>query len=286
MAYHVELKIAAKTDTGLVRSHNEDAIAHDPECGLAILADGMGGYNAGEVASAIATTTLKDAVEGQLRERSWSSRPNHSKFVQHLLVSSVERANTAILDAARKEPQFSGMGTTIVAVVFHQNKLTIAHVGDSRVYRLRRGELALITRDHSMLQEQIDAGLIDPEWARFSANRNLITRAVGVDHVVNVEVHDHLTQAGDTYLLCSDGLSDMLSMKEIGDILNKTSSDLELTCEALVARANKNGGRDNTSVILINVKSSQGASQRLPARAFSWLADKTTARWRHKKLAK
>ena len=105
-------------------------------------------------------------------------------------------------------------------------------------------------------------------------------------HVVNVEVHDHLTQAGDTYLLCSDGLSDMLSMKEIGDILNKTSSDLELTCEALVARANKNGGRDNTSVILINVKSSQGASQRLPARAFSWLADKTTARWRHKKLAK
>jgi protein phosphatase len=286
MAYHVELKIAAKTDTGLVRSHNEDAIAHNPECGLAILADGMGGYNAGEVASAIATSTLKDAVEGQLQGRSWGSRPNHSKFVQHLLVSSVEHANTAILEAARKEPQFSGMGTTIVAAVFHQNKLTIAHVGDSRVYRLRKGELTLITRDHSMLQEQIDAGLIDPEWARFSANRNLITRAVGVDHIVNVEVHDHLTQTGDTYLLCSDGLSDMLSMKEIGDILNKTSSDLELTCEALVARANKNGGRDNTSVILINVKSSEAASQRLPVRAFSWLADKTTARWRHKKWAK
>lgn len=286
MAYHVELKIAAKTDTGLVRSHNEDAIAHNHECGLAILADGMGGYNAGEVASAIATSTLKEMTEAQLQGRSWNGRPGHSKFVQQLLVTSVERANAAILEAARKEPQFSGMGTTIVAAVFHQNKLTVAHVGDSRVYRLRRGELSLITRDHSMLQEQIDAGLIDPEWARFSANRNLITRAVGVDHVVDVEVHDHQTQAGDIYLLCSDGLSDMLSMKEIGDILNKTSSDLELTCDALVARANKNGGRDNTSVILINVQSSQAASQGLPRRALTWIAGKTKARWRQKKLAK
>ncbi|HEY8024145.1 MAG TPA: Stp1/IreP family PP2C-type Ser/Thr phosphatase [Burkholderiaceae bacterium] len=286
MAYHVELKIAAKTDTGLVRSHNEDAIAHNHECGLAILADGMGGYNAGEVASAIATSTLKEMTEAQLQGRSWNGRPGHSKFVQQLLVTSVERANAAILEAARKEPQFSGMGTTIVAAVFHQNKLTVAHVGDSRVYRLRRGELSLITRDHSMLQEQIDAGLIDPEWARFSANRNLITRAVGVDHVVDVEVHDHQTQTGDIYLLCSDGLSDMLSMKEIGDILNKTASDLELTCDALVARANKNGGRDNTSVILINVQSSQAASQGLPRRALTWIAGKTKARWRQKKLAK
>ena len=286
MGYHVELKIASKTDTGLVRSHNEDAVAHTHECGLAILADGMGGYNAGEVASAIATATVKDAVESQLSGRNWNNRTNHSKFVQHLLVSSVERANTAILDAARKEPQFSGMGTTIVAAVFHHNKISIAHVGDSRVYRLRRSELALITRDHSMLQEQIDAGLIDPEWARFSANRNLITRAVGVDHVVNVEVHDHQTQAGDVYLICSDGLSDMLSMQEIGDILNKTISDLELTCEALVARANKNGGRDNTSVILINVKSSQTMSRGFSLRALSWISDKTRVRWPRKKPAK
>jgi serine/threonine protein phosphatase PrpC len=286
MAYHVELKIAAKTDTGLVRSHNEDAIAHNHEYGLAILADGMGGYNAGEVASAIATSTLKESVEGQLHDRSWSTRTNHSRFIQHLLVGSVERANAAILDAARKEPQFSGMGTTVVAAIFHQNKLTVAHVGDSRVYRLRRGELALITRDHSMLQEQIDAGLIDPEWARFSANRNLITRAVGVDHVVNVEVHDHQTQPGDIYLLCSDGLSDMLSMQEIGDILNKTASDLELTCDALVARANKNGGRDNTSVILIDVRSNQAGSRGLSGRALSWIAGKTKAGWQRKKLAK
>jgi protein phosphatase len=285
MAYHVELKIASKTDTGLVRSHNEDAIVHNPEFGLAVLADGMGGYNAGEVASAIATATLKDAVEKELVKHDWLGRNNHSKFVQHLLVGSVERANMAILDAARKEPQFSGMGTTIVAGIFHQDKLTIAHVGDSRVYRLRRGELALITRDHSMLQEQIDAGLIDPEWARFSANRNMITRAVGVDSAVQVEVHDHLTQVGDIYLLCSDGLSDMLSTQEIHEIMNRSVSDLELTCEALVARANKNGGRDNTSVILIDVQANEAAQNGLPGRALSWLADKTVG-LKRSKLAK
>lgn len=285
MAYHVELKIASKTDTGLVRSHNEDAIVHNPEFGLAVLADGMGGYNAGEVASAIATATLKDAVEKELAKHDWLGRNNHSKFVQHLLVGSVERANMAILDAARKEPQFSGMGTTIVAGIFHQDKLTIAHVGDSRVYRLRRGELALITRDHSMLQEQIDAGLIDPEWARFSANRNMITRAVGVDSAVQVEVHDHLTQVGDIYLLCSDGLSDMLSTQEIHEIMNRSVSDLELTCDALVARANKNGGRDNTSVILIDVQANEATQNGLPGRALSWLADKTVG-LKRSKLAK
>lgn len=286
MAYRVELQFAAKTDTGLVRSHNEDAIAHSDEYGLAILADGMGGYNAGEVASAIATSTMKQAVESQLQARGWVARPSQSKYIQQLLVGSVERANSAILEAARAEPQFSGMGTTVVAAVFHQNKVTVAHVGDSRVYRLRRGELALLTRDHSLLQEQIDAGMIDPELARFSSNRNLITRAVGVDHLIEVEIHDHLTQIGDVYLICSDGLSDMLSMQEIGEILNNTSSDLELSCDALVARANKNGGRDNTSVILISVRSNEAGAAKLPEKALNWIGDKAKVRWLWKRLVK
>jgi protein phosphatase len=286
MAYHVELQIAAKTDTGLVRSHNEDSYTHSREYGLAILADGMGGYNAGEVASAIATSTMKETVEGQLRVHGWDTRSNHSKFIQQLLIGSVERANTAIIDAARAEPQFSGMGTTLVAAVFHQNKLTVAHVGDSRVYRLRRRELALLTRDHSLLQEQIDAGMIDPELARFSSNRNLITRAVGVDHLIEVEVHDHLTQIGDVYLLCSDGLSDMLSKQEIGEILSHTASDLELTCEALVARANKNGGSDNISVVLIAVQSFEVNDSGLPERALNWINDKAKVRWPWKRQVK
>lgn len=286
MAYHVELQIAAKTDTGLVRAHNEDSIALSPECGLAILADGMGGYNAGEVASSIATSTLKESVEQQIQSHGWNARANLSKFIQHLLVGSVERANNAILDAARAEPQFSGMGTTVVAAFFHHDKMTVAHVGDSRLYRLRRGVLTLMTRDHSLLQEQIDAGMIDAEMARFSPNRNLITRAVGVDYTINVEIHDHQTQVGDTYLLCSDGLSDMLSMQEIAEILNKTASDLELTCDALVARANRNGGRDNTSVILVTVQSSEVSTAKLPKRALNWISDKTKVRWRRDKLAK
>jgi len=286
MAYHVELQIAAKTDTGLVRSHNEDSIAHSREHGLAILADGMGGYNAGEVASAIATSTIKEMVEAQMQAHAWDARSNHSKYIQQLLIGSVERANDAIIDAARAEPQFSGMGTTLVAAVFHQNKVTVAHVGDSRVYRLRRGELALLTRDHSLLQEQIDAGMIDPELARFSSNRNLITRAVGVDHLIEVEVHDHLTQVGDVYLLCSDGLSDMLSMQEIGEILNHTASDLELTCDALVARANKNGGSDNTSVVLVVVRSNEVGDSGLPERALNWISDKAKVRWPWKRQVK
>jgi len=170
----------------------------------------------------------------------------------------------------------------LVAAIFYQNRLTIAHVGDSRAYRLRRGELDLITRDHSLLQEQIDAGLVDPEWARFSINRNLITRAVGVDHSVEVEVHDHVTQANDIYLICSDGLSDMLSNQEIGDILQDAPTNLDSTCDALVARANQNGGRDNTSVILIRVKSNQPVAGRLPQRALKWIADKAKMRWRVK----
>ncbi|HXA48089.1 MAG TPA: Stp1/IreP family PP2C-type Ser/Thr phosphatase [Burkholderiaceae bacterium] len=286
MAYHVELQIAAKTDTGLVRSHNEDSIAHNHEYGLVILADGMGGYNAGEVASAIATSTMKETVEGQLQTRGWSTRSNLSKYLQQLLVGSVERANSAILEAARAEPQFSGMGTTVVAAVFHQNKLTVAHVGDSRVYRLRRGELSLITRDHSLLQEQIDAGMIDAEAARFSSSRNLITRAVGVDRIVDVEIHDHLTQIDDVYLICSDGLSDMLSMKEILEIMSSTASNLELACDALVARANKNGGRDNTSVILVTVQSSQADTSKFPERAKNWISEKAKVRWRWKRLTK
>jgi protein phosphatase len=147
------------------------------------------------------------------------------------------------------------MGTTLIAALFHHDKVTIAHIGDSRAYRLRQGVMLQITRDHSFLQEQIDAGLISLENSRFSQNRNLVTRAMGVDHDVEVEIHDHVTEAGDIYLLCSDGLSDMLSSKEISDIMTSMNLDLEPACDALVKKANDNGGRDNISVILIKVKS-------------------------------
>jgi protein phosphatase len=271
MAYHVELQFAARTDTGLVRSHNEDSIALSLAYGLAILADGMGGYQAGEVASGIATGILKESLEERLQNFGWALRPNRSKYLQQMLVESVEHANIAIYEAARSELKYGGMGTTLVMALFHSDKAIIAHVGDSRAYRLRQGELDLITRDHSLLQEQIDAGLIDPEWARFAPNRNLVTRAVGVNYGVEVEIQEHLTEADDVYLLCSDGLSDMLSTQEISEILTRPDTDLEATCNALIKRANDNGGRDNVSVILIKVESRNAETKGLFGQLMNWV---------------
>lgn len=176
------LEFATQTDTGLVRSHNEDSVAISSAYGFAVLADGMGGYSAGEVASSIATSALKVALEVGLDrlQRRTDLRLHRSRQIHQLLAESVQHVNSAVLDAARTEPQYNGMGTTLIAALFHHNKITVAHVGDSRAYRFRQGELVQITRDHSLLQEQIDAGLVNPEWARFAQNKNLVTRAVGV----------------------------------------------------------------------------------------------------------
>jgi serine/threonine protein phosphatase PrpC len=272
MPYQVELKFAVKTDTGLVRAHNEDSVAVSPDHGFAILADGMGGYNAGEVASGIATSVLKEALEQRLRNQQWDVRLNRSKRIQQILVESIVHANDSIFEAARINPQNSGMGTTLVVALFHQDRVTVAHVGDSRAYRLRQGELTQITRDHSMLQEQIDAGLISEEGAQFAQNRNLITRAMGVDHDVDVEIHEHQTETGDLYILCSDGLSDMLSRQEIQDVVTKNSRNLDTASDALIKKANENGGRDNISVILIEVQPKNAdAKKQLVERVRSWL---------------
>jgi PPM family protein phosphatase len=267
MANHVELKFAAKTDCGLVRSQNEDSIAISPEYGFAVLADGMGGYNAGEVASSIATAVTRQVLEEgfaqlhQLRRRQ----------LQQLVAHSIQRANAAILQAARDEPQYNGMGTTLVAAVFRHDKVTFAHVGDSRAYRLRQGKLTQITRDHSFLQEQIDAGLIDPELARYSAHKNLVTRAMGVGLQVEVEIHDYPIEPNDIYLLCSDGLSDMLPAEEISDVLISQQTSLECACDTLVQKANEHGGRDNISAILIRVESAGAPANGLLGHIQNWI---------------
>ena len=175
----------------------------------------------------------------------------------------VDNANRAIFNAANANPQYAGMGTTLVVAVFRDSRLLLGHVGDSRGYRLRGGRLQQITRDHSLLQEQIDAGLITPEQAAFSANKNLVTRAVGVEDTVLLETHQHEVQPGDLYLMCSDGLSDMLDDAGIAQVLQAHDS-LEPSSQALIDAANDAGGKDNISVIL--VRASGGASA--PAR--SW----------------
>jgi PPM family protein phosphatase len=270
MAYLVELGFAAKTDAGLVRSHNEDSIEVSLVHGLAILADGMGGYNAGEVASGIATAVVKELLEDQLQNQLEDGR-KHDKYLHASIVEAIQHANDAIIKTARKESQYSGMGTTLVLALFYHDKVTVAHVGDSRAYRFRHARLEQITRDHSLVQEQIDAGLLTPEWAQFSNNKNLITRAVGIDYEIDVEIHDHVIEVGDIYLLCSDGLSDMLSSQEISDILNSLDSSLEMACDTLVYKANDNGGRDNISIILIKVQAIEVETEGLFGRILSWI---------------
>ncbi len=249
------LQIAALSDSGRVRGHNEDAVLVDARLGLVILADGMGGYNAGEVASQLATSVVSQEVT-----RAFAALPPHEKVLggtvhaRFALEEAVARANSAIFEAAQSKPQYNGMGTTIVAVVFYDNSMTVVHVGDSRLYRMRDGVLAQMTRDHSLLQDQIDSGMINEEEARRSANRNLVTKALGVEPAVEPGVNDFDTLAGDIYLLCSDGLNDMLEDQEIAQEMRDAGGSLEDMTARLIQGANHRGGKDNVSVVLVRIK--------------------------------
>ena len=245
------LEIATATHPGMVRSHNEDSITADAEIGLAVLADGMGGYNAGEVASGIAVALIPAEIRKAFAARSPSEL--NGKDVERLIQEQAVRANATIYQAAQKEEQYRGMGTTLVVAVWHDNHLAVGHIGDSRLYRLRTDKLEQITRDHSLLQEQIDSGILSREDARHAPNKNLVTRAVGIDPEVEAEVHTYPVQPGDIYLLCSDGLPDMVADEDIENTLASLKANLSLAAEQLVQQANDNGGRDNISVILVRV---------------------------------
>ena len=267
MNLRLALEIASLTDTGKVRSHNEDSITTNNEVGLVILADGMGGYNAGEVASEIAVTMLANSLQTALRV----GRPEPDPRL--LVKNEIEKTNGAIYQTAQSQPQFSGMGTTLVCALFHDNRIIVAHVGDSRLYRYRhrgtgQAQFEQITRDHSLLQEQIDSGMISRKDARLSSNKNLVTRALGIDPMVDVEIHEHQALPGDVYLLCSDGLNDMVGDEEIELTLSGIDTSLELAAQQLVQKANDNGGRDNISVILVRIL------RYFPARRgfFAWLS--------------
>ena len=266
------LEIASCTDPGMVRAHNEDSIASDGEKGLVVLADGMGGYNAGEVASGMATTVLITELQQLLDKRTpYETDVESGQLLAHqLLHDQIAKANTSIYQAAQSQPQYAGMGTTLVVALFYDNRMTVAHIGDSRLYRLRGEDFMQITRDHSLLQEQLDSGLITPEEAKLSQNKNLVTRALGIDPIVEPEIHDFETQPGDIYLLCSDGLCDMVSDEDIGLALQTLSSNLKLCAQHLVQTANDNGGRDNISVILVRVLRDFPASRGIMDKMMSW----------------
>ena len=267
------LEIASATDQGMVRSNNEDSIASDASRGLVVLADGMGGYNAGEVASGMTTTVIMTELQQILEEHPpYEIDPQTGKtLAQNILANQIARANSSVYQASQSQPQYAGMGTTLVVALFYDNRMTVAHVGDSRLYLLRGGALKQLTKDHSLLQEQIDGGLITPEQARKSANKNLVTRALGIDPKVEPEINDFDTLPGDIYLLCSDGLYDMVSDEDIDMALQALGGNLKLCVQQLLQMANDNGGRDNISIILVRILREYPASRGYVSKFLGWL---------------
>jgi serine/threonine protein phosphatase PrpC len=269
MDIHAELQLSALTDRGQVRAQNEDAVCILPDIGAALLADGMGGYRAGEVASRIAINVCTSFLQQGMREVDARSGDRWGRL-SRLLRDTVIQANAAIVQASRREPDYAGMGTTLVATLFHHDRLLVAHVGDSRAYRLRGGLLEQVTRDHSHVQEQVDAGLLTPEQARHAPNRNLVTRALGIDFALDVELNQFVTRAGDLYLLCSDGLSDMLDDAQIAALL-QADAPLDQSAAALVGAANAAGGMDNVSVVLCRIVSCEPENPGLLGRMLDWV---------------
>jgi protein phosphatase len=262
-----KLEVVNLSDTGRKRPHNEDSTASDLSLGFCVIADGMGGYKAGEVASAIAVTSVWDEVRKTLPSIKPGIVDEATGHTQEslLLKTAILNANQYIYRTANSEALCQGMGTTVVSMLFYDNRVSIAHVGDSRGYRLRGDIFEQVTSDHSLVQELINRGFFTREEAIANTPKNLVTRALGIEEEVEVDVQEEQVQPGDIYLLCTDGLNDMISDEEIHLTLSKYSANLLQAGRELIRVANGNGGKDNISVILVKVLSDYPAGS-------GWLA--------------
>jgi PPM family protein phosphatase len=251
----MDIAVGAKTDVGLKRSNNEDDLCVDPDLGLYLVCDGMGGRNAGEVASRLAVETIQRHMrEARLNEnlpmigaadRQFSTQTNR-------LASAIRLANQAIRNAARQEAEQEGMGTTVVSAALNGQVLSVAHVGDSRMYLIRGDTIQQLTADHSLVAEQVRMGLLTEEEAERSPQKNIITRALGVDDTVDVALDEVPLMCEDRVLLCSDGLTRGMKPAEILEVIRR-EKEPQRASERLVELANAAGGLDNTTVILVTV---------------------------------
>ncbi|MCZ6470782.1 MAG: Stp1/IreP family PP2C-type Ser/Thr phosphatase [Gammaproteobacteria bacterium] len=266
------IAIIGLTDTGMIRKKNEDSIGFDSALGLIVLADGMGGHRGGEIASSMSVDAILDALQRQLPKIKPGRTDPESGFSMEsvCIQEAIESANELIFRAAEVNPEHYGMGTTIVVLLYYNNTFSLGHVGDSRCYRLRADKLEQITKDHSLLQELIDRGFYTEEEARNSKNKNLVTRALGIGPQVNVDMQEDIVLKNDIYLLCSDGLTDLVEDEYIYLTIKRFSDNLEEAAKQLITKANENGGKDNISVMLCRIDSDfstgQGWFNRLMAR--------------------
>lgn len=251
------LQMTGYTDPGRIRKENEDRIATRPELGLAVLADGMGGHQAGEVASGMAIDVIGRHFTEMLGADPTKDKPRSGgqSPATKLVHDAIQIANTAIYELAQQRPEYAGMGSTIVVVIFYGDKLCVGHAGDSRLYRYRNSKLEQLTEDHSVVQELVNRGLATPEEARITIGKNFVTRALGVDPAVVADIKEQKVKQADLYLLCSDGLNDVVSDQEIAALLADCDAPLESTVQRMIAAANERGGPDNISVILVRTGS-------------------------------
>ncbi|HEX7153287.1 MAG TPA: Stp1/IreP family PP2C-type Ser/Thr phosphatase [Thermoanaerobaculia bacterium] len=249
----MQVKAYGLTHVGRQRQHNEDAFLVADEAGLFLVADGMGGHAAGEIASRIAVDSISEFIlHTKEDDGTWPhAYDEHYKRSTNRLMAAVRMANTRVLEAMRKDARLRGMGTTVVACLSDSDTMSIAHVGDSRAYLIREGQLSRITNDHSWVFEQVQAGMLTEAEAEKHPLRNVITRALGGALQVNPDASEIEMRRGDVYLLCSDGLTGMVPETEILRLVASSGEQLENACQRLIDEANERGGLDNVTAILV-----------------------------------
>lgn len=264
----LQLSSVALSDPGRIRALNEDAFVIDDDYAFALVADGMGGHNAGEVASRIAADFLKDRLSVKIsRFRKGVSQPKPAEFAEQL----IGEANHAIHTAAKSQTDYEGMGTTLALLMLTGDSIALLHIGDSRIYRLRNGRIEQLTRDDSLLADQIALGLINSAEADLSHNRHFVTGALGQNLHPKIHVKELPAEEDDIFLLCTDGLTDMVDDSDIELIIDKLKTNMKLAAEHLIQLANDHGGNDNITVALVRVcKQAEESGGFLP-KLFGWL---------------
>lgn len=238
------------SDVGLVRENNEDVWAELPEEKFYVLADGMGGHQAGEIASQEAVFTFLELIRKILQH---SERKLNLKEMKQTIKKTIEEVNRTVYQMGRSDIHLIGMGTTFCCVHFHKEGAIFAHVGDSRIYHYRDKNLTQITKDHSLLRELIDMGYLSEAEAKEFLYKNILTKVIGTEPKITPSIESCEIKAGDIFVMCSDGLSDLLSTEEIESVIQDNETDLDSCAKVLISEAKRKGGYDNITVVLLKV---------------------------------